>query len=99
MEAFLAGIVVVICIFVMQQREHYLSILISGLIEFVILGALGSAVYYRAYRLVGHKSTLARTVGTAYALGILLQFLNNNIIRNDMEEVNNRLLNIVNVYN
>lgn len=83
---FSASIISVICLFLIQQHMSYGSILISGCIVFVLLGIGGSGIHYLAVRVLGKTSYLARTVGVAYALGLLIQFLNNNLVNNDAAE-------------
>ena len=75
-----------ICIFVVQQHSSYASILTAGSIAFVQLGILGSYIHYLAAAAFGQSRHLAKIAGTAYALGIFLQFLNNNLVNNDMTE-------------
>lgn len=75
-----------ICIFVVQQHGSYASILAAGSIAFIQLGILGSCIHYLAAMVFGQSRHLAKIVGTAYALGIFLQFLNNNLIDNNMTE-------------
>ena len=83
---FSASIISVICLFLIQQHMSYGSILISGCIVFVLLGIGGSGVHYLAVCVLGTSPYLARTVGVAYAFGLLIQFLNNNLINNDTAE-------------
>lgn len=83
---FSASIISVICLFLIQQHMSYGSILISGCIVFVLLGIGGSSVHYLAVCVLGKTPYLARTVGVAYAFGLLIQFLNNNLVNNDTIE-------------
>lgn len=83
---FSASVISVICLFLIQQHMSYGSILISGCIVFILLGVGGSGIHYMAVCVLGKTSYLARTVGVAYAFGLLIQFLNNNIINNDTIE-------------
>ena len=76
----------IVCIFVMQQHLSYAAILISGMVLFFVLGFFGSAVHSIAARIVRASAALARIVGIAYALGILLQFLNNNLVNVETAE-------------
>lgn len=82
----LGGIVGILCVLMIQRHESYFSILISGCIAFVILGMEGSAVHYLAACALENSRHLSKTVGLAYAGGILLQFLNNNLINSDKAE-------------
>ena len=85
MAVFAGTLAEVICIFVILQHASYEINLAAGCLAFVLLGMAGSTVHYRLSRVV-ETGTLARTVGVAYALGIVFQFLNNNLIKNDMAE-------------
>lgn len=75
----------VICIFVIWQHNSYGTILAAGCICFVLMGMAGSAVHYYLPRET-EPEHLAKAVGISYAVGILLQFLNNNLIKNDTAE-------------
>lgn len=83
---FSASVISVICLFLIQQHMSYGSILISGCIVFILLGVGGSGIHYMAVCVLGKTSYLARTVGVAYAFGLLIQFLNNNLVNNDTIE-------------
>lgn len=83
---FSASVISVICLFLIQQHMSYGSILISGCIVFILLGIGGSGIHYMAVCVLGKTSYLARTVGVAYAFGLLIQFLNNNLVNNDTIE-------------
>ncbi len=75
----------VICIFVIWQHNSYSTILVAGCICFVLMGMAGSAVHYYLPR-EAEPEHLAKAVGISYAVGIFLQFLNNNLIKNDTAE-------------
>lgn len=75
----------VICVFVIWQHISYSMILAAGCLCFVLMGMAGSAVHYHLSR-EADPEHLAKTVGISYAVGIFLQFLNNNLIKNDMAE-------------
>ena len=61
-------------------RTAYGVLLGTGAFLFLVLGYLGAAAHYRAaVRLHGSKHP-AKTIGVAYALGLLLQFLNHNLL-------------------
>lgn len=79
-------VISVICIFVIQEHNSYASIMISGCIVFLILGSVGSTVCYFTTRLINDVKNLAKYVGVSYALGILIQFINNNAVKNDQIE-------------
>lgn len=65
------------------RSQSYPVLLTAGCILFVMLGLLGSKVYYMAARVLGNAQGFGRIAGMAYALGIVLQFINNNLIRNN----------------
>ncbi len=65
------------------QSRSYLGLLTAGCILFVMLGLLGSKVYYMVAEVLGNAQGFGRIAGIAYALGIVLQFINNNLIRNN----------------
>lgn len=79
-------VISVVCIFLIQQHISCEVILLSGLLLFVLLGIAGSGVHYLVFCTVGDSRHLAKMMGAAYALGILLQFINNNCVKNDMVE-------------
>lgn len=68
------------------QSDTYEVILIAGFIVSLMLGMFGSGVFYTATHLIKDDRYLARTVGLGYVLGILLQFINNNLIPLEMME-------------
>ena len=53
---------------------------------FVMLGCAGSAVCYMIAIRLQYNGHLAKVVGVSYAIGLLLQFGNNNLINNDLIE-------------
>lgn len=83
---FIGALLGIICIFVIWQHGSYVSILISGCILFSILGVLGSSIHYKFSITMKNKGHLAKSIGIAYALGIFIQFINNNLVKNDMAE-------------
>lgn len=84
--AFVASVVSIVCIFVIQQHATYTSVLAAGCLVFILLGIAGSVSHYAASVALDNDSNLAKTVGVAYALGLLLQFMNNNFVKNDTVE-------------
>ena len=68
------------------QSDTYEVILIAGFIVSLMLGMFGSGVFYTAAYLIKDDRYLARTAGLGYVLGILLQFINNNLIPLEMME-------------
>ena len=76
----------VVCIFVIQQCVSYFTTLIFGIILFLLLGIFSGKVYDMAACAIGENNCLARLVGISYALGILIQFINNNLINAELAE-------------
>lgn len=76
---------VILMFFFIKIHSGYGHTLRAGLFLFLLLGYFGSGVHYLVAQTFAaenetEKSHLARTVGCAYAFGILLQFINNNCI-------------------
>ena len=83
----MAGMVVlIVSLFVICGHISYAVTMAAGLLAFLLLGYFGSAIHYMVTRVLDDRTILARTVGVAYAFGILLQFLNNNLIHSDWAE-------------
>lgn len=82
---FTGTLVSVICVFVIWQHTSCRTILAAGCICFILMGMAGSAVHYYV-SLEAAPEHLAKTVGISYATGIFFQFLNNNLIENDIAE-------------
>ena len=78
----LAGI---ICIFVIWQHPSYTMMMIAGSLCFILLGMGGSVVHYEL-SLAAEEQQFAKTVGISYAAGICLQFLNHQLVKDDMAE-------------
>lgn len=76
----------VLCIALICMGTAYTATFIAGLVLFLLLGLFGSAVFYVSMRMMKTDRYLARTVGISYALGILLQFANNNLVRSETAE-------------
>lgn len=74
----------VLCIALICMGTAYTATFIAGLVLFLLLGLFGSAVFYVSMRMMKTDRYLARTVGISYALGILLQFANNNLVRSEI---------------
>ena len=58
----------------------------AGMLLFLVLGILGSAVHYHFLCEISDKKYLARMVGISYGFAILLQFLNNSLISSALAE-------------
>ena len=74
------------CIWVMSGHKSYMQIFIAGSILFIIMGVMGSAVHYNFAAAMKGRSGLTIADGIAYAGGIVLQFINNNLIKNDIAQ-------------
>lgn len=74
----------VLCIAFICMGTAYSATFTAGLVLFLLLGLFGSAVFYLSMRMMKTDRYLARTVGISYALGILLQFANNNLVRSEI---------------
>ena len=59
----------------------------SGMLCFLVLGILGSGTYYKANCLIENKAYLARTVGISYMVGIVLQFIDHNVMTSLLLEI------------
>ena len=82
---FLGGTcIAVICIFLVEQHASYEAILIPGLIFFLLFGVMGSGIHYLVFTAFGDSKHLGKMMGMAYALGVFFQFVNNNLVRNEM---------------
>ncbi len=72
--------------FVICRHAFYALTLGMGLLLFLILGAFGSAVFYKTLCLIEDNTYIARLTGVSYMLGILLQIANNNLVHIDYIE-------------
>lgn len=76
----------VLCIALICIGTAYTTTFIMGLVLFLLLGLFGSAAFYVSMCMMKTDRYLARTVGISYALGILLQFANNNLVHSELME-------------
>ena len=83
---FILALGAIICIFIVQQHISYAATMTAGMILFLLLGVFGSAVHYLAAVTIDGDKVLARLAGIAYALGILLQYANNNLVNLEVAE-------------
>lgn len=74
------GMLYIACVMMIIYGKSYRSILSAGLICFVLLGNLGSAACYCVSRMIPDCRNLARVTGISYAIGIGIQFINNNFV-------------------
>ena len=89
---FILALAASVCNFLVQKHVSYSSTLLSGMALFLFLGILGSAAHYLFFKLARDRTHLARMVGVSYALGIFLQFLNNNLV--DLETAEALILSL-----
>lgn len=75
----------ILCLIAMMVKQSYGLTLAAGIVCFVIMGIAGSAVCYYASVKITKPEYLARVVGLSYGLGILIQYVNNNLIPKDYE--------------
>ncbi len=85
------GILCILLLFFIKIHATYANTLGSGLLLFLLLGYFGSGIHYLVAQTLaddtdGEKTHLAKMVGCAYALGIFLQFINNNCIASVAEQ-------------
>lgn len=75
----LAGLLSVFLTILITCSKSFEYIFHGGIILFILLGLVGSNVYYVSACMI-EKRHLAKTVGISYFFGILLQFINHNAI-------------------
>ena len=75
-----------VCNLLVQKHGSDWFNLCAGMVLFLLLGLLGSAIHYLFFKLAEDRDNLARMVGIAYAFGILLQFLSNNFVKSEIVE-------------
>lgn len=75
-----------ICLVVVKQATSETAVRTAGWTAFFLLGGAGAASHWLVAKTLAHDTALARIVGIAYALGILLQFLNNQFIPSGLPE-------------
>ena len=75
-----AAILSAVCMFLICRHSTYTLTMCMGLLLFLILGAFGSAVFFKSLCLLEDNTHLARLVGISYLLGVLIQIANNNLI-------------------
>lgn len=74
-------VVVIILLGMLNALQGYGDVLICGCLMFLFLGVFGAKICYCASSRIPDLKYLSRTMGFGYALGILLQFVNNNVVR------------------
>lgn len=78
-EGFLVLLPVIAAYVLLLTRTEYAILQGAGLLLFLLLGYLGSMAHYRAALFLQGRKHPAKTIGAAYALGLLLQFLDHNL--------------------
>ena len=79
LSCFLIGAV---CYLLINRHSGYARTLAAGCVLFFLLGILGSSIHYLCSLLLIQDSLLPAVVGSGYAFGVLLQFINNNFVSN-----------------
>lgn len=76
-----AGVVVSgCCFYTLLQHQTYKSVILSGCLFFILAGIAGGAAHYVTAKKLEGDGHLAKTVSAGYAAGLLLQFLNHNLV-------------------
>lgn len=76
----LTGLISIIGIVLLGTKYTF----IIGLVLFLFLGIIGSCVYHQYMCMLETDQYLARIVGISYFLGIMLQFISNNLIYTEL---------------
>ena len=81
-----ASIIAAVSVAVISGYLSYEIMIIIGCIFFVLLGITGSAAIYYSSVILRGSSQISSYVGIAYAAGVFLQFINNNIIKKEIAQ-------------
>lgn len=81
-----ASIIAAVSVAVISGHSSYEIMIIIGCIFFVLLGITGSAAIYYSSVILRGSSQISTYVGIAYAAGVFLQFINNNIIKKEIAQ-------------
>lgn len=81
------GIIIAAGLIGVKQGNSAGMVLTLGLVLFLFLGIMGSAVFYFALCLLKNDRYLARIAGVGYMTGILLQVLKNTLIQSEVAEI------------
>ncbi len=79
-------VVCAVCMFFVYGHHTYSLTLIVGILEYLLLGIAGAAACYYTTQIVTDRKHTARIVGIAYAFGVFLQFLNNNLVKRELTQ-------------
>lgn len=77
----------IVCLIIINIHSTYGQTLFFGIVLFFIMGIAGAHIHYYVAFSVTDRAFLARIVGISYAFGILLQFINNNLVKKDVAEM------------
>lgn len=77
----------IVCFIIINIHSTYGQTLFFGIVLFFIMGIAGAHIHYYVAFSVTDRVFLARIVGISYAFGILLQFINNNLVKKDVAEM------------
>lgn len=66
---------------IIMLHKSYLMIMLAGVVLFILLGIQGATVCFSVSRKITERNYLARFIGISYALGIFIQFINNNMVK------------------
>lgn len=83
----LCAVPAVVSFIIINTHSTYGQTLFFGIVLFFIMGIAGAHIHYYVAFSVTDRKFLARIVGISYAFGILLQFINNNLVKKDMAEM------------
>lgn len=75
-----SGVICMLSIWMMTGSRSEQSLMIWGCVFFLFAGMFGSKAHDLAAAILKNSSHMALMVGTAYAAGLLLQFINNNLV-------------------
>lgn len=77
----------IVSFIIINIHSTYGQTLFFGIVLFFIMGIAGAHIHYYVAFSVTDRVFLARIVGISYAFGILLQFINNNLVKKDVAEM------------
>lgn len=83
----LCAVPAIVSFIIINTHSTYGQTLFFGIVLFFIMGIAGAHIHYYVAFSVTDRVFLARIVGISYAFGILLQFINNNLVKKDMAEM------------
>lgn len=90
-----AGVICMLSIGMMTGDRSERSLMIWGCVFFLFAGMFGSKVHDLAAGILKNSCHMALMVGTAYAAGLLLQFVNNNLITDNRIQASMLLVFVV----